>query len=247
MASDNKTKTRLVTGIVSILVILMTLAGINYGLTWLNRMPAVKIQVIGNKGELKHVSQEAIQQKAKAIHGNFFKADMKIVQAKFQEIPWVRSASVRRIWPDTLEVTLEEHEPFARWGTDDLLNTHDEIFHVTYKADLPRFVGPEGSEKEIAQTYRKFTTSLQAINMQPKEIRLSARRAWQVKLSDGMLLELGRTDIHERLNRFIAVTKAVPDMQGRKGRVDLRYSNGFAVKFTSPSLVKAISDHEHSN
>lgn len=238
MASNHKRKTRLITGIVTLVMILIALAGGNYAVTWVNRMPTVKLSVIGSQGGLKHVSQEAIQQKAKMVHGNFFTADMKMVQAKFQEIPWVRSASVRRVWPDTLEISLEEHEPFARWGTDGLLNTFDEIFHVDYKADLPRFVGPMDSEKEVAQTYRKFKTSLQVINIQPQEIRLSARRAWQVKLSDGMLLELGRTDIHERLNRFVAVTKAIPDMQGRKGRVDLRYSNGFAVKFTSPSLVK---------
>jgi len=160
------------------------------------------------------------------------------VRAEFEKVTWVRSASVRRIWPDRLEISLEEQEPLARWGTDALINTHAEIFHADYAGDLPHFVGPVGSEREVADAYRDFSDILAKAELKPKEILLSPRRAWQVKLASGMVLDLGRVEMRERLTRFVAVSKQVPELQERKGRADLRYSNGFALKLTGTALPK---------
>jgi cell division protein FtsQ len=69
-------------------------------------------------------------------------------------------------------------------------------------------------------------------------VHLSAREAWQVRLDDGVVLELGRDQpkhpLAERLDRYVgnyaaakaAVTGRLPTI----GTVDLRYPNGFALR-----------------
>ncbi len=85
-----------------------------------------------------------------------------------------------------------------------------------------------------------FRDVLQEVRLQPTEIVLSARRAWQVKLDNGMLLELGRVDTKQRLTRFVAVAKLIPELSDRRGRADLRYPNGFALKLTGAASTKEM-------
>ena len=79
-------------------------------------------------------------------------------------------------------------------------------------------------------SFLAFKTQLAAIGRSPTEIALSARRAWQVKLDNGVLLELGRAEAAERLNRYVIAYAAVPSLQLANARVDMRYQSGLAIK-----------------
>ena len=60
---------------------------------------------------------------------------------------------------------------------------------------------------------------------------LSDRRAWRIVLSDGSTLLLGRHFTQERLDRFIrAWPRILRENWPRVQTLDLRYTNGFAVK-----------------
>src|SRR6185503_18199752 len=121
----------------------------------------------------------------------------------FQKLTWVRRADVRRQWPARLEVAIEEHVALARWGGNALVNTHGEVFAGRQAGELPLFAGPDGTAREITIQYRYFTRSLEAIGAAPVQVRVSPRRAWQLKLDNGMTLELGREQVEERLTRFV--------------------------------------------
>src|SRR5262245_42000974 len=78
---------------------------------------------------LAHTTREEVAAAAQGrIGGNFFVVAPSEVRSALERLPWVRRASVRRVWPDTLEVTLEEHVPLARWGAFALVDIHGERF-----------------------------------------------------------------------------------------------------------------------
>ena len=59
---------------------------------------------------------------------------------------------------------------------------------------------------------------------------MSKRRAWIVKLDNGLELHFGRQDPLKLLDRFLGlVPKLGDDVFAQMKRVDLRYPNGFAV------------------
>lgn len=225
--------------IAAIAVTLLAALGANLALNWAGRLPGIALKTVAFKGTLNHVTPETLDAMVKrVVRGSFFTVDVKAVRSEFEKVAWVRAASVRRVWPDRLEITLEEHVPLARWGTEALVNTHGELFRAEYAGELPRFVGPSGSEREMAEAYRDFRDVLKEVGLTQKEVLLSPRRAWQVKLTNGMQLELGRIDIAKRLARFVAVNKMVPELQERRGRADLRYPNGFALKLVGASAQR---------
>lgn len=63
-------------------------------------------------------------------------------------------------------------------------------------------------------------------------LELSERRAWHLVLDNQMVIEIGRDKADERLQRFVSnYNHSVAQINRTVQLVDLRYSNGFAVKF----------------
>lgn len=211
------------------------------------RLPQFALREVRVAGELKHVTREQVEDVVRReVKGGFFTVNLGAARAAFERLPWVRGAKVRREWPARLDVVLEEHTPLARWGNEALVNTQGEVFRAAFDGELPVFVGPEGSAREIAIQYRYFQRSLKAIGQAPVQVLVNARRAWQLKLGDGLTLELGREDIEARLARFVALHDRTIGRLGRRvDYVDLRYANGFAVRVPGLPREKAEPKSGH--
>jgi cell division protein FtsQ len=213
------------------------------GVMALQRLPVFPLRQLVVATPLDQVSRAQIEYTARgALSGNFFTVNLETVQAAFERMPWVRSASVRRLWPDGIELNLEEHRAAARWTPQDgeprLVSMRGEVFMATTRDALPVFTGPEGSATRVLARYEEFRDSLGGIGRKPVAVHLSAREAWQIKLDDGVLLELGRDQarhpLTERLNRFTSHYAAVSGTARSRlqtiGAVDMRYPNGFALR-----------------
>lgn len=217
---------------------------------WLAHRPVFALQAIwveGDQGRLEHLSAESVSEViAGRPIGNFFTANLQDVRQMFEGVPWVRQASVRRQWPNALVVTVQEHQALGLWNETRLMNTYGESFTANLgeaedEQRLPVMGGPAGSEKLVAQRYAELVDWLAPSQLYPARVWLTPRYAWQVTLSNGTTLELGRDPstlasttqqhgLEERVQRFI---QALPVIQANIGTVqhaDLRYPNGFAVK-----------------
>lgn len=204
-------------------------------------LPVFALREVRIASEPKHVTRDQLEQVVRRdLKGSFVTVDLAAVQAAFERLPWVRRASVQRHWPPRLDVVLEEHAPFARWGDARLVNAHGELFEAAYDGRLPVFSGPEGSAREMAIQYRYFRRSLAAIGEIPVELQVSERRAWRLKLESGLTLALGRENIESRLARFASVhARTLARLDRRVDYVDLRYANGFAVRIPELGEGKA--------
>ncbi len=199
---------------------------------------AFPLKTVRVLGDLHHVAQNDVVRALQGkVIGTFFTVDLETISGLFRTMPWVRRADVRRSWPDRLEVTLEEHVALARWGRDrdaSLVNTHGELFAGRSDAELPLFSGPTGTEEEIARRYEAFRQLLGPLDLRPQAVALSPRFAWQLKLSNGLAVQLGRESekdrLEERLARFVAAYPQTVARLGAVDYVDLRYPNGFALR-----------------
>ena len=216
----------------NVLVALAVLLAV-YGAGWyVVHLPQLALRELRVSGDSRHVTRAQVEAIVKSeLTGTFFTMNLPRMRAAFSKLPWVREVSLRRRWPATLEVSIVEHVPLARWGATALVNTHGEVFDAAYDGKLPIFHGPSGTSKEIAIQYDFFRTQLAPIDMKPVMVQLTPRRAWQVRLEKGPTLELGRDDVEARLARYIAVHgRSVATLNRRIDYVDLRYANGFAVR-----------------
>lgn len=175
-------------------------------------------------------AQAVLQMIRNEVQGNFITADIERLRASLERLPWVRGVNIRREFPDRLVVRLEEHQPLARWNNSALVNQQGEVFEASFAQVLPSFIGQDGASADVAQHYAQFSKQLADLNLQVLQLAQSPRHAWQLHLSNGMVLELGSDDMQQRLARFVAVYPySLDGMQGSVRYVDLRYRNGFAV------------------
>jgi len=196
---------------------------------------------------LEHVTMEQVETIAKRdMKGTFFTMDLRRMRDSFEKLPWVRRVDIRRGWPDRIEVDITEQQPIARWGNSGLVNRQGEVFEAAYDTALPVFIAPEGTSREVSVQYDWLRKEFSNVGRAPVLVRLSQRRDWQVKLDDGMTIEVGRENVEKRLIRFLADYHATLSFLKRKvSYIDLRYANGFAVRVAdlSNTIAKTASDH----
>ncbi|HEX5093866.1 MAG TPA: FtsQ-type POTRA domain-containing protein [Burkholderiales bacterium] len=191
-------------------------------------------------GVLVHTTRAQIESAAQGrLSGNFFAVDLADVRAGLESLPWVRRAEVRRVWPDQLEASLVEHVALARWADGGLVSDLGERFAGESAAVLPVFAGPEGSEAELTRRYRGFVDILAPLGVKPARVVMSRRRAWLLRLDDGLAIALGRDAEHDpveaRLRRLVAAyPESIGRMTHKVEHVDLRYPNGFALRLAEP-------------
>jgi len=195
-------------------------------------LPIFPLREVKVDGQLNHVSREQVKLiVAKHLKGNFFTLDLVKARDAFEKLPWARKVSVRRRWPDKLEVVIEEHQALARWSNVALVNKHGELFHAASGSDLPVFYGPNDGVIEVASQYDVFNRVLKKTNLEIASLALTPRRAWQITTHNGMVIELGRVDMQPRLEKFANVYASTLAVLNKKiTYADLRYPNGFALR-----------------
>lgn len=202
-------------------------------------LPIFPLKEVRLEGQMQHVTREQVRLIVdRHLHGNFFTLDLEQARNAFRKLPWVRHVSVRRRWPDRLEVQLEEHQALARWGDIALVNTHGELFHAASDRDLPVFYGPGDAVQEVASQFAVFSELLKPTGMHVVQLALSPRHAWQVGTDSGMVIELGRGQTEARLKKFAgAYAKTLGTLNVGVVYADLRYPNGFAVRKPTQAVV----------
>ena len=207
-------------------------------------LPIFPLREVKVNGELAHVNREQIRLiVAKHLKGNFFTLDLVKTRDAFQKLPWARDVSVRRRWPDQLEVSIEEHQALARWGNIALVNTHGELFQAATDAELPVFYGPGDGVLEVTKSYGEYSQILNKADIKIAQVTLSPRRSWEIKTNKGLTIALGRTEMDARLNKFTGAYQSTLSRLGLKvAYADLRYPNGFAVR--KPEGLSALINKE---
>lgn len=185
-------------------------------------------------GKFTQVSRLQIEQVLEPFaHRGFISIDLDAVKRAVEQLRWIDYARVERAWPDGLRVMVTEQVAVARWGATGLLNTRGKLFLPDARdlpAELPLLEGPDGMEGEVANLYLETFPRLLTVGLRLSRVTLDERGAWNLSLSNGVEVRLGRQDISTRLERFI--TAASPVIATRAGEVryiDMRYSNGFSI------------------
>ncbi|ODU08826.1 MAG: cell division protein FtsQ [Rubrivivax sp. SCN 71-131] len=241
--------TQAVASLVFLLLAALLLAAL---LLWLARSPAFQLRGIRVEGALQRIDAGSLRTSvAPRVSGNFFSADLDAVRAAFESVPWVRRASVRRVWPDRLVVTIEEHQAAALWQADEredrLVNRQGEVFAANVgdveDEALPTFVGPEGSAAALLSMYRRLQPLVQTLQARVERLQLSARGSWRVLLDGGARLELGRgveDEVLARTQRFVRTLPQVTErLRAPLEAADLRHTDGYAVRLRGVSTLQA--------
>jgi len=227
----------------NVLLALLAAALLGAAALWLVRLPAFDLRGIVIEGDLAHNSPLTMRAiVAPKLSGSFLSLDLARARAAFETVPWVRRATVRRLWPDRLAVQIEEHRVAALWNADTsdeaLVNSQGEVFEANLgdveDDALPRLSGPAGSAARVLAMWRALAPLMQPLGSPIESLRLSGHGSWRAMLANGVAIELGRGEpdaVSARVARFV---RTVPQVTASYQRpllgADLRHADGYAVR-----------------
>lgn len=227
--------------------VLVLAAGISLAVPawrWVSDPATFPVTRLVVEGEFINVTQDQVKRHVLPhLAGGFFGCDVAAVRDAVHALPWIDWVDVERQWPGTVRIRVIEQQPIARWGDGGLINVRGELFtpdKSTYPDGLPQLVGPAHSYKQVAAQYEQLSRLLVMVNLHVAALQLDERRAWTAVLDNGLQLVLGRHTDRARLQRFIRVyPKSLAMRIHNVAQIDLRYPNGFAVRWRDGAAVGA--------
>jgi cell division protein FtsQ len=236
---------RLMNAAASLLLVAGGLMCLMAGVWWLARLPVFALQAITVEGEVTRNNPLTLKTNVVPhLNGNFFTLDLAQAREAFEAVPWVRTAVVHREFPNRLRVRLLEQQPLALWGEEGsstMLNQQGEVFDANVgeveAESMPRLKGPDSQSREVLAMYRTLRPVFQAVDMDMDELELTARGSWRVLTAQGTVIELGRGQPQELVERLQAFLRSVGQIAARYGRTlkslaaaDLRHKDGYALR-----------------
>jgi cell division protein FtsQ len=223
--------------LVGVLMAVLVVTVIVTSFVWMMKPATLPIRQVHIEGEFLRLDtlrlQELVTDK---VRGGFFNIDVAAIRNALIALPWVNDVSVHRVWPDGLRVIVNEQTAVVRWNGTGLLNDQGHYFSPgkdTFPNGLPLLEGPEESQELLLKRFQllKNTYGLSVVRLQMNE-----RRAWEFELKNGLSVVVGRRDFENRTERFVnVVINNLGEKSSQAGEIDMRYTNGFAVRWKQPA------------
>lgn len=240
-----------------------------------------KMQINTN---LKFTSNENIKQ-AINVSANkdkgYFDFNTKQLIQTLEGYTWIDFVLVSKVWPDTVNIRIQELQPYAIWTNglqvgyiteqgklffspqqqeqnlqiEQQLNTNKSSEKLQFdksvklnidqvQSNIPIFVSNQYYIATAIHYWEEIKSEMNNSNLKIKEIRVDSSDAWQIMLSNNILLNLDATDIKASIRRFLLAAQQIKVPDGYLiSYVDLRYNNGIAVKFISEQEAKQDKKH----
>ncbi|QDY99303.1 FtsQ-type POTRA domain-containing protein [Nitratireductor mangrovi] len=168
--------------------------------------------------------------------------DVDHARSRIAAMPWVRSASVRKIYPDAVEIAIEEKQPFAIWqrGSDLTLieRSGAEIapFRSERYATLPLVVGVGAAQKAQLIVHKVGLHPGLASRVRGY-VRVADRR-WNLRLENGITVKLPEDGERAALADLAALDQAQGLLSRDIVAVDMRLDDRLVVKLTPEAVVR---------
>ena len=191
------------------------------------------VQSVVLDGDFLHTERDELQRViARAVRGGYFTLDVRKIQSAVRELPWVAGATVRRVWPDTLVVSVIEHQPFARWDDKRLISDTGVVFTpatIEPFTGLAQLAGDDEQAKEVLRQYRHVSKSVEKL-ARVNRLHQNRRGGLTFWLDTGPRIELGKDEVPRRLVRVTHFLERLGEQAATVEVIDARYSGGVAVK-----------------
>ncbi len=195
---------------------------------------SMPIRYVRTEGVFQYLSKEELREALMPlVKASIFEADVQKIQATVMQLPWVKHAAVERVWPDTIDIKVQERKAYVRWGHDGLLTENGELFkpsNINQFQSLVLLEGPKEQETKTLEIMKGVKTALADQALELSEFKVNDRAAWSIRLETGLEILLGRTEQLKKLQRFLnTLTIFGQEKLAAMEIADLRYPNGFAA------------------
>jgi cell division protein FtsQ len=205
----------------------------------------MRIATVSLSGQ-RQVSREEIFAAAGVTdHSSLLFLDVAQARAKLEAIPWIAEATVRKLYPDRLQITVTEREAFALWqrqGKVHVIAADGTVLGAQVEprlASLPFVVGNGAAVK--ARGFLAVLDRYPAIRDQVRASILVADRRWNLRLKNGIDVRLPDNGIEQALETLTRFDREKSLLSRDIVAVDLRLPDRLTVRL-SEAAAQARED-----
>ena len=157
--------------------------------------------------------------------------------------PWVKSASVRKIYPGKLKIELNERAPFAVWQRGSVVSIVDDEglvlddFNEELHGSLPIVVG-YGAQRKGAE-FLALMDEFPALRSRIRASMLHSERRWDVLLDNAVTIKLPEEGAREALQELLALDAEKSILTKDLVSIDLRLSDRLVMRLSDSALIIA--------
>ena len=161
-----------------------------------------------------------------------------INQSKYKErlenIDWVKSVRINKVWPNKINVLLIEDDVVGLWNNKLLLNSSGELYNLDQRVvpkELIQFFGPDDRVNDVYERFNLYNDELVARGILIEKIELNLRGSWEITIRPSIKIKLGEKHTQERFERFLTIwDQSLLENFELISYIDLRYTEGFVIK-----------------
>ncbi len=165
------------------------------------------------------------------------------------KLPWIREVNLRKHWSLGSVLEVSPKNVIAYWNDDSFIANDGVVLQgdLFRAGSLPYFYGPKGSEKNLIDFYLQVSGVLRRYGHQINELKLSGLGSWSIETQTGLHLFLGRNELKNRLERFVALEehRRINGDERTVLSVDARYPGGLAVRFADEKFGRISRNLAH--
>lgn len=193
--------------------------------------------------QTQHITEEALVDMLRPHLGiNFWQLDLMHVRRLIETHPWVAHAEVSRFWPNMLRVEVVEQIPIARWGEDAFVNQLGDVFVPEQQLRLPDLIHLSSVNPEPLIVLARLKEIMALVNpygLQVASLHRMADESWRIQLVQGDEWIVPEKDSMLLLKQLLALYGNIPKEAAHHLRIDLRYRDGFAVRWVADKALAA--------
>ncbi len=167
--------------------------------------------------------------------------DVDAARARLMENPWIVQATVQKLYPNRLAVTLVEREPFALWQQDGEIQVIAADGRIIAPYNDPRYSGlpfvvGKGAETR-AQAFYEMLDRFPAIREKTRAAIYVAERRWTLRLKNGIDIRLPEEDPAAALAQLEGLDKARKLTTRDVLAIDMRLPDRVSLLLTPEAAV----------
>lgn len=167
--------------------------------------------------------------------------DIEAARERIETLPWVRQATLKKLFPDTLEIAIAERDPYALWqhaGAISLIDAAGKVITANAGeryAGLPRVIGA-GADGKVAQ-YMALLAKFPTIAARVRGGILISENRWTLVLDNGIELMLPAEDPEAALATVASLDASNSLLSREIAAIDLRQPGPMIVRLTQEGVV----------
>lgn len=174
--------------------------------------------------------------------------DVAAARERIEALPWVGQVTIRKLYPDTLQVAIAERQPFAIWqdgGSVALIDKSGRKLSTVIGeryARLPLVVGADADKR--VDEFVQMIEGVPSLMPRIKAGVLISNRRWNVVLDNGVELMLPEKDPADALVQVVALDDGAGILSREIAAIDLRLPSRLVFRLSEEGAAarKALLD-----